>query len=225
MRIVFVRHGDPDYRNDCLTPLGRAQAKAAAERLKEEGISEIWSSTCGRALETADYAAKALGLPVKELDFMREITWGSRDGSEIFAWGHPWAIANELAKTGVSLTDPLWREHPFYRNNLVTDAVDKVEKGVDRWLASFGYLREGAYYRNSRENEEELTIALFSHGGSSAAAMGRILDLEFPYLCALMHIPFTGITVIRMDRRPGSLALPVLELSGDGKHILGVEAE
>ena len=41
MRIVFVRHGEPDYANDCLTEQGRLQAKAAAERLREEGISEI----------------------------------------------------------------------------------------------------------------------------------------------------------------------------------------
>ena len=32
MRIVFVRHGEPDYANDCLTALGREQAKAAALR-------------------------------------------------------------------------------------------------------------------------------------------------------------------------------------------------
>ena len=32
MRIVFVRHGHPDYKNDCLTPLGHEQAKAAAAR-------------------------------------------------------------------------------------------------------------------------------------------------------------------------------------------------
>ena len=30
MRIVFVRHGEPDYANDCLTARGRVLAKAAA---------------------------------------------------------------------------------------------------------------------------------------------------------------------------------------------------
>ena len=43
MRIVFVRHGEPDYEHDCLTPAGREQALAAAERLKEENIEEICS--------------------------------------------------------------------------------------------------------------------------------------------------------------------------------------
>ena len=53
MRIVFVRHGHPNYEKDCLTDLGRLHAAAAAERLAAEGITEIYSSTCGRAYETS----------------------------------------------------------------------------------------------------------------------------------------------------------------------------
>ena len=109
MRIVFVRHGEPDYAHDCLTETGRIQAIAAAERLREEGISEIWSSPLGRAAETAEAASRALGLPVRTLDFMREVRWGDRDGAEMFAGGHPWDIADELARQGTDLNDPRWR--------------------------------------------------------------------------------------------------------------------
>ena len=58
MRIIFVRHVHPNYVNDCLTELGHKHAAAVAERLKDEGISEIYSSTCGRAYETAGYVAE-----------------------------------------------------------------------------------------------------------------------------------------------------------------------
>ena len=40
-------------------------------------------------------------------------------------------------------------------------------------------------------------------------------------VCALLHLEFTGITIIRMDRNPGAIALPCLELGNDGKHIHG----
>ena len=73
MRIVFVRHGDPNYELDCLTPKGKLQAKAAAQRLLREGIEEVWSSIMGRAKETADAFSEASGLPYKTLDFMREL--------------------------------------------------------------------------------------------------------------------------------------------------------
>ena len=58
MRIIFVRHGHPNYRQDCLTELGHLHAKAAAERLCEEKIDMIYSSTCGRAFETAEHIAQ-----------------------------------------------------------------------------------------------------------------------------------------------------------------------
>ncbi|MBR5743621.1 MAG: hypothetical protein IKX85_07415, partial [Clostridia bacterium] len=154
-----------------------------------------------------------------------EVRWGSRDGTPILANGHPWIAANEMARTGADLTDPNWREHPLFKNNIVTDVADEIGKGIDGWLASLGYLREGLYYRCARETDEEYTVALFSHGGSSAAAMGHILNLTFPYMCAVLHIPFTGITVIRMERRPGGIGLPVLESAGDGRHIRGVALE
>lgn len=221
MRIVFVRHGEPDYQHDCLTETGKQQALLCAERLREEGISEIWSSPLGRAAETAAAASRAIGLPVRTLDFMRELNWGSRDGSPIFAGGHPWDIADEMARQGLPLNDPCWRSLPFFRNNTAVDSVNLVEEGIDGWLSSLGYLREGCYYRCTRENDDQKTVALFSHGGSSGAAMGHMLNLPFPFACALFHLEFTGITVLRLDRRPGSLNTPRLELVNDGRHIRG----
>ena len=43
MRIIFVRHGHPDYKNDCLTEVGHLHAEAASERLKGESIQRIFS--------------------------------------------------------------------------------------------------------------------------------------------------------------------------------------
>lgn len=63
----------PDYKNDCLTVLGKKQAAKAAEHLKNFRIEQIFSSTKGRAMETAEYTAQVLGLDVIPCDFMREV--------------------------------------------------------------------------------------------------------------------------------------------------------
>ena len=223
MRIVFVRHGEPDYEHDCLTPAGRGQALAAAERLKSEGLGEIWSSPLGRAQETALAASRALDLPVRTLDFMREVNWGSVDGSEILCGGHPWAIVFEMARLGLDLNDPNWRDLPYFRNNKLLECIDRIENGIDQWLERYGYVREGRYYRHTVEEKQQRTIALFSHGGSSCAALGHILNLQFPYACALLHIDFTGITVVQMESRSGSGTLSRLTLSNDARHIRGVQ--
>lgn len=221
MRIVFVRHGEPDYTHDCLTEQGKLQALAAAERLREEGIEEIFSSPLGRAAETAAATAELLKLPVKTLDYMRELHWGSNDGTPLPSDGHPWDLADLLAGEGWDLTSPGWREHPYFRNNRVTENADMVARKTDEWLLSLGYERNGAYYRCIRPDDRQKTVALFSHGGSSAAAMGHILNLPFPYACGLFHLEFTGITIIRLDRNPGQQRLPCLELANDGRHISG----
>ena len=53
MRLIFIRHGDPNYALDQLTELGERQAQAAAIRLENEGIHKIYASTMGRAVQTA----------------------------------------------------------------------------------------------------------------------------------------------------------------------------
>ena len=221
MRIIFVRHGEPDYARDCLTEQGRLQAQAAAERLRAEGIEAIYASPLGRAAETAAAAAEVLKLPVTTLDYMRELHWGSIDGTPVPCDGHPWDLADLLAGGGYNLNDSGWREMSCFRNNKVTAEADYVAQMTDEWLRTLGYERNGAYYRCSRPDDRQKTIALFSHGGSSAAAMGHILNLPFPYACGLFHLEFTGITIIRLDRNPGSQRMPCLELANDSRHIHG----
>ena len=219
MRLIFVRHGEPDYQKDCLTETGKIQAQLCAERLRSEGIEEIWSSPLGRAYETAEETAKVLGIPVQVLDCMKELQWGSKNDEDLYAGGHPWDIVDRMAREGTDLNRNDWRESPYFRSNRVTDCADAVSAGIDQWLAGFGYVRDGYYYQHRKTEEQHRTIALFCHGGSSSAAIGHILNLPFPYVCALLHMDFTGITILRFERKNGMGVLPCLELGSDSRHI------
>ena len=174
MRIIFVRHGHPDYANDCLTPLGHRHAAAAAERLREEGIEAIYSSTHGRALETAGYLADITGLTVQPCDFMREINWGTMDGEPLYEDGHPWTTADRMVAQGESLLDPQWKEKEPFRRNKVVQCVANVAAGTDEWLATLGYTREGLYYRAGKDTAH--TVAVFGHGGASTAILAHLLN-------------------------------------------------
>ena len=76
MRLIFIRHGHPDYKKDCLTELGHKHAQAMVKRLSDEKIDRIYSSSCGRAVETAQHLADARGMNVTLCDFMREVKMG-----------------------------------------------------------------------------------------------------------------------------------------------------
>lgn len=219
MRIIFIRHGEPDYEHDTLTETGFKQAQIVAQRLKDENIDEIWSSTNGRAVNSAKPTAELLGLPVKTVDFMREVTWGSKTGEKLFEDGHPWDIADEMARLGMDLNSPDWCTNRFFKDNKVVGCVETVSMGIDEWLEEHGYKRNGLYYEHLIEEEYHRTVAFFCHGGSSSAAIAHIMNLPFPYVCALLHMEFTGITILRMDRKKGSCTLPCMELANDGRHI------
>lgn len=216
MRIVFVRHGHPDYARDCLTDLGRQQAAAAAQRLAGEGISRIFSSTNGRALETAAFTAEALGLEVERCDFMREIGWGKNPS--------PWNLADERVAKGVPLMDAAWEDSADYgANALLLSCVREKAAAVDDWLRQLGYVREGSCYRVAADAAPGRTVAAFGHGGESAVILSHVFNLPFPFVCAACGPDFTGITVVEMPDRPRKLVTPRFEIMNDARHIVATE--
>ena len=67
MKILIVRHGDPDYENDSLTELGRKEAIALSERMKNIKADECYVSPLGRAKETARYSLEKMNMKAEEL--------------------------------------------------------------------------------------------------------------------------------------------------------------
>ena len=43
MLLFYIRHGDPTYTPDALTPLGERQAEALAKRLSLYGLNRIYT--------------------------------------------------------------------------------------------------------------------------------------------------------------------------------------
>ncbi|WP_305091765.1 bifunctional RNase H/acid phosphatase [Prescottella sp. R16] len=89
-RMLLLRHGQTELSverrysgrgNPPLTALGRGQARAAAGRIAAKGaIAAVVSSPLGRARETAEAAAGALGLPVTVHDGLIETDFGAWEG-------------------------------------------------------------------------------------------------------------------------------------------------
>ena len=61
MRLLFIRHGDPDYENDALTDVGKAEADALAKHILDWDINEVYLSPLGRARATAIPSIKVMG--------------------------------------------------------------------------------------------------------------------------------------------------------------------
>ena len=72
MRLLFFRHGDPDYENDTITTKGHREAKLLSDIINEFNIDEVYVSPLGRAQDTAAYSCKVMEKTPVTLDWLRE---------------------------------------------------------------------------------------------------------------------------------------------------------
>lgn len=85
----FLRHGETEYNaqqriagsvETVLTERGHEEARRAAAALATITVTTLYSSPMKRALDTAQYVATRLDLPVQVIDAIAERHWGSLEG-------------------------------------------------------------------------------------------------------------------------------------------------
>ena len=95
----FLRHGETDWNargisqgnvDIPLNPTGLAQARSAAQKLRNRGIASIIASPLSRARATAELAGEALGLPVAIDPDLREVAFGVQEGQAMSGWFSDW---------------------------------------------------------------------------------------------------------------------------------------
>ena len=74
MKLIFIRHGDPDYRNDSLTEQGEREAKLLAPRIPKLNAKEYYVSPMGRAQRTAQIAMEGLSETPETLWWLEEFS-------------------------------------------------------------------------------------------------------------------------------------------------------
>ena len=60
MKVIFIRHGDPDYINDTLTEKGRREAALLSDRVSRWDVKQFYCSPLGRARDTAEYSMQKM---------------------------------------------------------------------------------------------------------------------------------------------------------------------
>lgn len=81
MRLIFIRHGEPDYEHDSLTEKGWREAKLLAARTKDWHVDDFYVSPLGRARDTASFTLKAHGKTAEIMDWLHEFLGKVPDGA------------------------------------------------------------------------------------------------------------------------------------------------
>ena len=179
MRLIIVRHGDPDYSIDSLTEKGWKEVEYLSEKLSKFDVKEFYVSPLGRAQRTALPSLEAAGCKAETVEWLQEFP-AKLDVNKApeLAEAYPdiekegekyrprivWDMAPGYLTEHEEYMDKInWRHSLVAKCSDMEDVYDKVTKEFDTLLAKHGYVRENGYYRVEKESTE--TITLFCHFG------------------------------------------------------------
>jgi probable phosphoglycerate mutase len=221
MIFYYIRHGEPIYEPDSLTPLGVKQAEALAGRLAAFGLDKIYASTSNRAIMTARPTCERLGLEAELLDFAneaypwKELSYRKEDGSgKTWLFQNP-RIVNLFNDTDIREMGERWYDHPAFADYSYEREIKRIYDATDAFFAELGYehVRHTGKYKVKASNDQR--IALFAHQGFGLAFLSCLLDIPYPMFCTHFDICHSGLTVIEFSESGGYSVPKILTLSSD----------
>lgn len=236
MRLLFIRHGDPDYENDTLTSKGHREAKLLSEVIEGFHIDEVYQSPLGRAKDTAAYSCKVIGKNPVTLEWLKEFP---AEADPNISEDVRRAYANELIRdndTGKYNTRIVWdilpsyyMEHPelfdrtAWRNSELIKATNMVElydnviSEFEKLLESYGYVKSGMAYKVTKSNDK--TIAFFCHFGLSSLLLSYLWNSSPFVLWQFGAFAPTSITEVVTEEREKGIATFRTLRAGDISHL------
>ena len=162
MRILIIRHGDPDYSIDSLTEKGFLEANLLADRLEHEQLDDIYCSIYGRAKDTAAETLRRKNMTATYCDWLREVDYMKvNDPQNPGEYRHIWDfLPRDFCPHDELHKKDDWKNSDWIKNADVVQHYDYVCAELDKVLAKHGYNRCGNMYKTERGNHD--TIAFFA---------------------------------------------------------------
>ena len=217
MNIILIRHGDPDYVNDTLTKKGRQEAVALAKFLKNIPVKKFYCSPMGRARDTAAPTLSMLDRRAQILDWLHEFpdcVVDPKSGAQHVPWDF---LPGEWTKIPEFYDKDKWYDTDIMKTGNAHEVYDYICSQLDSFLASYGYVREGACYRAVIPNHD--TVVFICHFGVMCAILSHLLGISPVLLWQGAICPPTGITRVSTEERVEGIAYFRCNRFGDVSHL------
>ena len=224
MRLIFIRHAEPDYDIDGLTPKGEREAGFLSERVATWKVDHFYSSPLGRAKATAAPSLQKLSQKAAVCEWLKEFYYPVTDPLT-GRFGVPWDLMPEyFTKEPLFYDKDNWFRAPLYRTNPeIETGWRDVCNGLDRLLAGYGYSRDGACYKVTSTADDpetgEPNLVFFCHLGITCVLMSHLMGLSPVMLWQNIYIAPTGVTVLGSEERCSSIASFRAQVIGDTSHL------
>ena len=218
MKLLIVRHGDPDYSIDSLTEKGWREAEYLSERLAELDVKAFYVSPLGRAKDTASLTLNKLGREAEECPWLREFNAAIHrpdvTDHKMIVWD--WLPQDWTAEPRFYRADQ-WHQTQVMAEGDVKRAYDWVTGELDSLLARHGYRREGNLYRAEAANND--TIVFFCHFGVECVLLSHLLNVSPMILWHGTCAAPTSVTTLVTEERREGIALFRMSSFGDISHL------
>ena len=249
MRLIFIRHGDPDYLNDDLTDKGRREVELLTKRVCSwKNITQIYQSPLGRAKATAAPSLKLLGRTAITCDWLQEFYYkttypknypdSSRAGKKEMCWD---LLPQYFAGDNKFFDKDKWADSKLMKGGNIKKFYKEVCDGIDGVLANYGYKRRQnilyevknpvpnhnwsepvyKYHLQSIKDDypEETTLVFFCHLGVMFTIIAHLTGLSPMQLWQGFYVAPTSITVLNSEERLKGKACFRVERLGDTNHL------
>ena len=218
MQIMLIRHAEPDYTVDSLTPKGRVEAELLSRRLVRRRMDDLYVSPLGRVRDTAAYTLEKLGRTAEVLPWLREFSGSYPDPENgerrIVAWDVKPRIWTEFP----GITDiRTWCDAPVFDKGDVREVWKETVEGINALMARYGCIKDGPVWRCSHNSDR--VIVLFCHFGISMAVLGYLTDISPMVLWhRTLCFPSSVTEIVSEERIRGELSFRLTRL-GDLTHL------
>ncbi len=226
MKLVFVRHGDPDYSIDSLTEKGWKEAELVSHRLVKMPCDAVFCSPLGRAKDTMKPFIEKTGKDFKVYDWLQEFAYkeAKYTNPETNQDKMIWDYKPEFLERHQDFFDKdKWIQQDFIKNSTVPNEIKKVFDGIDSLLKEYGYERQGTYYKVTKENHK--TLMFFCHFGIESVILSHLFNCS-PQIVAhnFIALPTSVTTLISEERNKGEAYFRCQQF-GDISHLYVADEE
>lgn len=218
MKIVIIRHGDPDYERDSLTEKGWREAELLSERICKMEVTDFYVSPLGRAKDTAAPALKKMNRTAVECPWLREfdvkIQRPDVEDRKMIAWDwlpQDWTREEEFFRRD------LWAAQKNMKEGKVAEGYRWVIENFDKILTEHGYVREGDIYRVEKANRD--TLVFFCHFGVECVLLSHLMDISPMMLWHHFAAAPASVTTLYTEERRKGIATFRAQSLGDISHL------
>jgi broad specificity phosphatase PhoE len=239
MKLLFIRHGDPDYAKDSLTAKGRKEAELLAERISQWHVTDFFVSPLGRAQDTAQVTLDRMHRTAEVCPWLKEFYYQVRDpetGADHIPWD--WLPSFFTAPENSALcSKDLWMHTTVMESGNIASHYAEVCTGIDVLLARYGYVRKDGIYQTdgrhcqknrldistdtSKKSYDDRVLVFFCHLGVMFAILSHLLSISPVQLWQGFFVAPASLTVLGSEERVPGVASFRVQVMGDTQHLSG----